>query len=227
MRPAGPAPMMTRLSFDILPREVTVPVIGVTAAAVRGTGVMPLGAGQGVMPVLAHGASQTLGYPEYFYFFVANTGSPRRLPRDTSCHGESAKSRSSSIRSLREMRNGSGESYRSCDKATIRRRIWQFQIWRTHADVKEVSISLRACEVRGCALQSSADYWDVASAQWQAEGCDTLWRRHSDAVNIAFLSERLPRARVATILKTDMFDESSTAGLAPFLAQARSNRGRR
>lgn len=88
-----------------------------------------------------------------------------------------------------------------------------------HADVRKVSISIRACDIGDRALLTGADYWDFASAEWQAVGCETLWRQHSDAVNIAFLSERLAKTKVSTILKTDMFDESSTAGLAPFLSQ--------
>jgi SAM-dependent methyltransferase len=87
------------------------------------------------------------------------------------------------------------------------------------ADIRDVSISMGVSNTSGRALLSNADYWNHASAEWQADGCDTLWRRHSDAVNIAFLSDRLPKTKVATILKTDMFDESSTAGLMPFLAQ--------
>jgi SAM-dependent methyltransferase len=66
-------------------------------------------------------------------------------------------------------------------------------------------------------IEGSAAYWDKASDGWQAGGCDRLWRCHSDAVNIAFLACRLPEGRTDRILKTDMFDEASTAGLMPLL----------
>jgi SAM-dependent methyltransferase len=82
-----------------------------------------------------------------------------------------------------------------------------------------VNISLRATGIRADDIESTAGYWNQASDEWQAEGCDALWRRHSDAVNISFLSSRLPQQKVARILKTDVFDESSTAGLMPLLTQ--------
>jgi len=82
-----------------------------------------------------------------------------------------------------------------------------------------VSISLRAIGIRTDGIESTAGYWNDASDEWQADGCDALWRRHSDAVNISFLSARLAPGKVARLLKTDVFDESSTAGLMPLLTQ--------
>jgi SAM-dependent methyltransferase len=82
-----------------------------------------------------------------------------------------------------------------------------------------VSISLRLAGGAQGTTECTADYWDQASDDWQAEGCDAPWRRHSDAVNIAFLSPRLSPGKVGRLLKTDMFDESSTAGLMPLLSQ--------
>ena len=52
-------------------------------------------------------------------------------------------------------------------------------------------------------------YWDRVAAVWQASPRQTLWRRHSDAVNIR-LFDRL--------LKTDLFDEAFGEGLYPLLA---------
>jgi len=45
-----------------------------------------------------------------------------------------------------------------------------------------------------------------------------LWRRHSDAVNIRLLHRWLKPAKTDAILKTDLFDESSSTGIYPALA---------
>lgn len=60
-------------------------------------------------------------------------------------------------------------------------------------------------------------YWDDVAGEW-SDGRDALWRRHSDAVNIALCRRWLP-ARVSRLLKTDVFDEASSGGLWPWLRQ--------
>jgi SAM-dependent methyltransferase len=64
-------------------------------------------------------------------------------------------------------------------------------------------------------LPESPQYWDAVAAEWQADR-DALWRRHSDAVNVALCRRWLP-PRVRRLLKTDAFDEASSAGLWPWL----------
>ena len=53
-----------------------------------------------------------------------------------------------------------------------------------------------------------ARYWDEVGASWRDKRRQALWRAHSDAVNIDWLTCRLPEARVGRILKTDLFDEA-------------------
>jgi SAM-dependent methyltransferase len=45
----------------------------------------------------------------------------------------------------------------------------------------------------------------------------SLWRAHSDAVNLRLCERWWPEARVARVLKTDLFDEVSGEGLYPLL----------
>jgi SAM-dependent methyltransferase len=47
----------------------------------------------------------------------------------------------------------------------------------------------------------------------QEEAQRALWRRHSDAVNIALLTDWMPAGRVGRALKTDLFDEAVGEGL--------------
>jgi SAM-dependent methyltransferase len=70
-------------------------------------------------------------------------------------------------------------------------------------------------------LNTSPDpaYWDQVAQGWQPDQRDLLWRRHSDRVNISFLAPRLPVERVERLLKTDLFDEANSEGLAPLLAR--------
>jgi SAM-dependent methyltransferase len=51
------------------------------------------------------------------------------------------------------------------------------------------------------------------------EGRQTLWRRHSDAVNVSMLMRWLPERRLDLVLKTDLFDEMSGEGLFSLLSQ--------
>jgi len=73
----------------------------------------------------------------------------------------------------------------------------------------------------GRALNNSPnpEYWDQVAQGWQLDQRDLLWRRHSDQVNISFLGPRLPAGRVERLLKTDLFDEANSEGLAPLLTQ--------
>lgn len=62
--------------------------------------------------------------------------------------------------------------------------------------------------------------WDSVIEEWAAGEQYRLWRRHSDAVNTALLRSWLPKRRVASLLKTDLFDEAVTDGLYAVLAAA-------
>jgi len=62
-------------------------------------------------------------------------------------------------------------------------------------------------------------YWDEVGEVWRRTRPQPLWRAHSDAVNTAWLARWLPNARVARLLKTDLFDEALSDGLYPQLAQ--------
>lgn len=64
-------------------------------------------------------------------------------------------------------------------------------------------------------LRDDNRYWDHVVEEWRT-GRDDLWRRHSDAVNIALCRRWLP-SHVHRLLKTDLFDEASSAGLWPAL----------
>jgi SAM-dependent methyltransferase len=61
-------------------------------------------------------------------------------------------------------------------------------------------------------------YWDEVAEPLRTESPRTLWRSHSDAVNVALLDRWLPRVRTTRALKTDLFDEALTEGLYPRLA---------
>jgi len=58
---------------------------------------------------------------------------------------------------------------------------------------------------------------DAVSERWLGSYPQTIWRRHSDAVNSALLERWLP-AQVHAVLKTDLFDEAVSAGLYTALA---------
>lgn len=55
-------------------------------------------------------------------------------------------------------------------------------------------------------------YWDAAAGLWRHGGEQTLWRRHSDAVNTALVERWLPRD-LGRVLKTDLWDEAVGEGL--------------
>jgi SAM-dependent methyltransferase len=60
-------------------------------------------------------------------------------------------------------------------------------------------------------------YWDTVAAAWGAEHPQSLWRAHSDAVNLKLLGRWLGAERLERLLKTDGFDEAFGDGLYPFL----------
>ena len=62
------------------------------------------------------------------------------------------------------------------------------------------------------------EYWDSVGSTWWKLDDQTLWRHHSDAVNLALLERWLPKVRVQSLMKTDVFDEAFGAGLYPMLA---------
>ncbi len=62
-----------------------------------------------------------------------------------------------------------------------------------------------------------ARYWDTLAGAWQKTHRQTLWRVHSDAVNVALLARWLPAGRVKRLLKTDLFDEAFSDGIYPLL----------
>jgi len=62
------------------------------------------------------------------------------------------------------------------------------------------------------------EYWDSVGATWWKSDDQTLWRHHSDALNLKLLARWLPKARVRCLLKTDVFDEAFGEGLYPMLA---------
>lgn len=64
---------------------------------------------------------------------------------------------------------------------------------------------------------SDAPYWDEVGGEWQAEGHQRLWRRHSDAVNAALVRRWIPSGG-QRLLKTDLFDEAIGCGLVELLA---------
>lgn len=63
-------------------------------------------------------------------------------------------------------------------------------------------------------------YWDAVHSSWQRSRPQELWRRHSDAVDIAWLRALLPAGRARRMLKTDLFNEGIGPGLYPDLAPA-------
>jgi SAM-dependent methyltransferase len=67
-------------------------------------------------------------------------------------------------------------------------------------------------------MRPDREYWEGVHQSWKGRNQDALWRRHSDAVDIAWMSSWLPRERVHTLLKTDLFNEGIADGLYPALA---------
>lgn len=67
--------------------------------------------------------------------------------------------------------------------------------------------------------EPSADYWDSVSLMYAKNVRQALWRHHSDHLNRVLLENWLADRRVASILKTDTFDEAVGEGLYPFLQE--------
>ena len=63
-----------------------------------------------------------------------------------------------------------------------------------------------------------ASEWDRHATQWIADRPQQLWRRHSDAVNIALIEQWLPAGPMGRILKTDLFDEAVSDGICGAIA---------
>lgn len=67
--------------------------------------------------------------------------------------------------------------------------------------------------------ETSKSYWDNISKSFTGKGKHALWRAHSDRVNNRWLSQWTSERRYAALLKTDLFDESITDGLYPYLSE--------
>ena len=66
---------------------------------------------------------------------------------------------------------------------------------------------------------ASTDEWTEVAEEWLKRAPQSLWRRHSDAVNSILLERWLPRGIIGRILKTDLFDEAVAGGLFPSLSR--------
>lgn len=60
-------------------------------------------------------------------------------------------------------------------------------------------------------------YWDSVSRSFGTNSLQSLWRAHSDRVNIVLLRDWLGDRQFDDVLKTDLFDETLSAGLYPAL----------
>ena len=63
-------------------------------------------------------------------------------------------------------------------------------------------------------------HWDAVVARWQEAHLHSLWRTHSDAVNRGPCDRWVPQGDGRRVLKTDMFDEATSAGLLPVFQSA-------
>ncbi|MDZ7391337.1 MAG: methyltransferase domain-containing protein [candidate division KSB1 bacterium] len=61
-------------------------------------------------------------------------------------------------------------------------------------------------------------YWTTVAGAWEENSPHSLWRRHSDAVNSALVTQWLPEP-IGRLLKTDLFDEATGDGVYPALAR--------
>jgi len=60
-------------------------------------------------------------------------------------------------------------------------------------------------------------HWEITAGEWLRNPPQGLWRRHSDAVNLALVKSWWPGEPVGSILKTDLFDEVFGEGLYPLM----------
>ncbi len=65
----------------------------------------------------------------------------------------------------------------------------------------------------------SPQYWDSVSRTFAIDAQHSLWRSHSDRINISLLEDWLGSRQVTNLLKTDLFDEAVSRGLYPFLSE--------
>ncbi len=65
----------------------------------------------------------------------------------------------------------------------------------------------------------SSWYWNSVSRTFTEDAEYSLWRSHSDHVNISLLDDWLAGRQFANILKTDLFDEAVSHALYPFLSE--------
>ena len=61
-------------------------------------------------------------------------------------------------------------------------------------------------------------YWDAVAEEWSTDHPFSAWREHSDQVNRELLERWLTRPTMKRLLKTDLFDEATSQGLLPLLA---------
>lgn len=73
--------------------------------------------------------------------------------------------------------------------------------------------------MRAMGERGASQYWNGVAADWIENAPQTLWRRHSDAVNAALVARWLPAEPASRLLKTDLFDEAVGQGLAALLKQ--------
>lgn len=73
-------------------------------------------------------------------------------------------------------------------------------------------------EARHAEQEKSSAYWDGVAGEWEHSGAGRAWRMVSDAVNVRLLERWLPRDPGGSVLKTDLFDEATGAGLVPWLS---------
>jgi SAM-dependent methyltransferase len=91
--------------------------------------------------------------------------------------------------------------------------------WTRRAAWFALSAASRTSGAPVAAEPSSSEYdWNALARAWRASGPQTLWRKHSDAVNRALLARWMPERSGKWLLKTDAFDEAFGSGLIDFLA---------
>lgn len=71
----------------------------------------------------------------------------------------------------------------------------------------------------GAAGSEPRDEWSEVAEEWLGRAPQSLWRRHSDAVNSRLLERWLPASLLDCVLKTDLFDEAVANGLYPALSK--------
>jgi SAM-dependent methyltransferase len=67
--------------------------------------------------------------------------------------------------------------------------------------------------------ERSSPYWDAVSLAFTQNSSHSLWRSYSDQLNRSLLKSWMVNRRMASILKTDAFDEAVDEGLYPLLQE--------